>query len=133
MLQSFWISQFKKKTILKWLEKHKAYLVDPSTIIRNFKLVKPGIMNHLMFGITTSRNAQNFGAVSVFPKQTSDLDLIKKNKLILVVSWKQLKRISQELNPLIHFDNKKGLGVVAKYLVSLPQLLCWWFAWLSSF
>lgn len=39
-------------------------------------------MNHLMFGITTSRNAQNSGAVSVFPKQTSDLDLIKKK-----ISW----------------------------------------------
>ena len=32
----------------------------------------------------------------------------------------------------ILLDTKKGLGAVVKFLDSLPQLLCWRFAWLSS-
>ena len=43
-----------------------------------------------------------------------------------------LRKVSLELDPKILFDTKKGLGVVVKFLDSLPQLLCWRFAWLSS-
>ena len=42
----------------------------------------------------------------------------KDNKLIIYLS--------------ILLDTKKGLGAVVKFLDLLPQLLCWWFAWLSS-
>ena len=37
-----------------------------------------------------------------------------------------------ELDLKILLDTKKGLDAVVKFLDSLPQLLCWWFAWLSS-
>jgi hypothetical protein len=37
-----------------------------------------------------------------------------------------LRKVSPEL------DTKKGLGAVVKFLDSLPQLLCWWFAWLKQ-
>jgi hypothetical protein len=37
-----------------------------------------------------------------------------------------LRKVSPEL------DTKKGLGVVVKFLDSLPQLFCWWFAWLEQ-
>ena len=43
-----------------------------------------------------------------------------------------LRKVSPELDPKILLDTKKGLGAVVKFLDSLPQLLCWWFAWLSS-
>ena len=43
-----------------------------------------------------------------------------------------LRKVSPELDPRILLDTKKGLGAVVKFLDSLPQLLCWWFAWLSS-
>ena len=43
-----------------------------------------------------------------------------------------LRKVSPELNPKILLYTKKGLGAVVKFLDSLPQLLCWWFAWLSS-
>ena len=39
-----------------------------------------------------------------------------------------LRIVSPELNPKILLDTKKGLGAVVKFLDSLPQLLCWWFA-----
>jgi hypothetical protein len=37
-----------------------------------------------------------------------------------------LRKVSPEL------DTKKSLGVVVTFLDSLPQLLCWWFAWLEQ-
>ena len=43
-----------------------------------------------------------------------------------------LRKVSPELDSKILLDTKKGLGAVVKFLDSLPQLLCWWFAWLSS-
>ena len=46
--------------------------------------------------------------------------------------WDLLRKVSPELDPRILLDTKKGLGVVAKFLDSLQQLLCWWFTWLSS-
>ena len=42
-----------------------------------------------------------------------------------------LRKVSPELEPRILLDTK-GLGTVVEFLDSLPQLLCWWFAWLSS-
>ena len=39
-----------------------------------------------------------------------------------------LRKVSPELDPKILLDTKKGLGAVVKFLYSLPQLLCWWFA-----
>jgi hypothetical protein len=43
-----------------------------------------------------------------------------------------LRKVSPELDPKILLDTKKGLGAVVKFLDSLPQLLCWWFAWLEQ-
>jgi len=43
-----------------------------------------------------------------------------------------LRKVFPELDTKILLDTNKGLGAVVKFLYSLPQLLCWWFAWLSS-
>ena len=43
-----------------------------------------------------------------------------------------LRKVSPALDLKILLDTKKGLDAVVKFLDSLPQLLCWWFAWLSS-
>jgi len=43
-----------------------------------------------------------------------------------------LRKVSPELDPRILLDTKKGLSAVVKFLDALPQLLWWWFAWLSS-
>ena len=43
-----------------------------------------------------------------------------------------LRKVSSELNPKILLDTKQGLGAVIEFLDSLPQLVCWWFAWLKQ-
>ena len=43
-----------------------------------------------------------------------------------------LRKVSPELDLKILLDTKKGLDAVVKFLYSLPELLCWWFALLSS-
>ena len=43
-----------------------------------------------------------------------------------------LRKVSPELDPRFVLDIRKGLGVVVRFLDSLPQLFCWWFVWLSS-
>jgi hypothetical protein len=43
-----------------------------------------------------------------------------------------LRKVSPELGPKIPLDTKKGHGAVVKFLGLLPQLLCWWFAWLEQ-
>ena len=51
---------------------------------------------------------------------------------VVTVTYSCVRKVSPELDPKILLDTKKGLGAVVEFLDSLPQLLCWWFAWSSS-
>ena len=43
-----------------------------------------------------------------------------------------LRKVSPMLDPRILIDTKNGIVTIVKPLDSLPQLLCWWFAWLEQ-
>ena len=43
-----------------------------------------------------------------------------------------LRKVSPMLDPRILIDTKNGIVTIVKLLDSLPQILCWWFAWLEQ-
>ena len=64
--------------------------------------------------------------------QLETVEHILKECPLHPVEREVLRKVSPELDLKILLDTKKGLDAVVKFLDSLPQLLCWWFAWLSS-
>jgi hypothetical protein len=95
-------------------------------------------------------NCFSFAQVMAFLESVSKWGASTSEIIIAsVVNWKQLSMFSRsvlcilqsettwekffsEFDPEILLDTKKGLGAVVKFLDFLPQLLCWWFAWLEQ-
>jgi hypothetical protein len=87
---------------------------------------------------------RSWHSCKVFPNEAHQR---AKSLIASVVNWKQLSMFSksvlqsettwekfhQSLVPKILLDTKKkGFEAVVKFFDSLPQLFCWWFAWLEQ-